>query len=418
MSSSIEVTTRSKQNTRRAYILDDEPQVGAFVCEILAASGMTTRQFSSPASFLSQFKIAQPELTVLDLVLGNQSDAVDVIRYLEILKYKGQVLLISGRDDTMLAEVGQIGERHGLAMLPPLRKPFRAHDLKERLAAVPEMKVTVTQTKSTNKIRINLDEALRKDWLQLWYQPKIDLKSFTICGAEALLRASHPLYGIITPADLLPPSGDPLYHPLTKFVIRRAMSDWKLFADRQAPIKLAVNLPASVMHAPDFMSVMRACMPTDSRFPGLIIEVTEDDIIRDTEHVREIATQLKLCNIYISIDDFGSQYSSLSRLLALPFVELKLDRVFVSNCASDPRKQAICQTVVDLAHRFDLLVCAEGVERIEDLHCLIAMGCDTAQGYLFAPPMDADKFAQMLRGEASRLQARTYFGGERLIKIV
>ena len=102
---------------------------------------------------------------------------------------------------------------------------------------------------------------------------------------------------------------------------------------------------------------------------------------------------MKLYDVRISIDDFGTAHSSLSRLLELPCVELKLDRSFVSNCASNRLKNALCQTVVDLAHRVGSQVCAEGVETVEDLEAIMRMGCDTAQGYLFAKPMPPETFA-------------------------
>jgi EAL domain-containing protein (putative c-di-GMP-specific phosphodiesterase class I) len=132
---------------------------------------------------------------------------------------------------------------------------------------------------------------------------------------------------------------------------------------------------------------------TDPRYPGLVIEVTEDEAISDPDWISQVSTQLKLYDVRISIDDFGTAHSSLSRLLELPCVELKLDRSFVSNCASDRLKNALCQTVVDLAHRVDSQVCAEGVETVEDLEAIIRMGCDTAQGYIFAKPVPPETFA-------------------------
>jgi EAL domain-containing protein (putative c-di-GMP-specific phosphodiesterase class I) len=125
-------------------------------------------------------------------------------------------------------------------------------------------------------------------------------------------------------------------------------------------------MPASVINGPDFISVVRRHLPADQRFPGLIIEVTEDEMVKDTESIHEVAAQLKLLNVALSIDDFGIAHSSMSRLLELPCVELKLDRSFVSNCASDRLKHAVCKTLVDLAHRVGNVVCAEGVENPDD----------------------------------------------------
>lgn len=371
---------------RRAYVLDDDPGIRKFVQHVLAAAGYSPAQFSSSLPLLAKLKSEPPELIVLDLALG-QSDAVEVICHLEILRYAGKVLLISGRDESTLREIQQIGKSHGLAMLPPLCKPFRSNDLAERLRAQPEAIESAVEVAGKHAPAVDLDEALRKNWLELWYQPKIDLKSMSICGAEALLRARHPEYGVVPPAGILPPSSDPLHQPLSRFVIRQAMADWGHFADAGMPIKLALNMPVSVINAPGFVSVVRGLLPNDSRFPGLIIEVTEDEVIREPEFIREIATQLKLYNVFLSIDDFGSAYSSLSRLLDAPSVEIKIDRRFVSGCATDKLKHALCQTVIDLAHRFGAAVCGEGVENGSDLRALINLGCDTAQGFLFAKPM-------------------------------
>jgi EAL domain-containing protein (putative c-di-GMP-specific phosphodiesterase class I)/ActR/RegA family two-component response regulator len=383
-----------------AYVLDDEIQVGNLVCRVLAACGYKPVQFTSPPPFAAELRIRPPDLVVLDLALG-QSDAVEVIRALEVLKYKGKVLLISGREESTLIEVTQIGERHGLTMLQPLRKPFRVDNLKERLTQRPNESKPVPKHAPgigapVREPALHLCDALRNDWLELWYQPKIDLKSLSVCGAEALVRARHPRYGIVEPVDLLPPAGDPTFHPLSGFVLKRAFADWNHFTRQGVPLRLAVNMPVSVIHAPDFIATTRRLLPTDPRFPGLIVEVTEDEVIRDPEWVREVATQLKLYNIVLSIDDFGSAYASLSRLQELPFVEVKIDRTFVADCADNGIKHGLCQTVVDLAHRFGATVCAEGVEKIEDLRALIAMGCDTAQGYLFARPTPANQLLQMI----------------------
>lgn len=388
-------TLPEKSSERLAYVLDDEARVGTIVCHILTSIGFTARQFSSPMPFLAEVKIAPPELIILDLALG-QSDAVEVIRHLEVLKFRGKTLLMSGRDEIVLGEIEEIGQRHGLAMLPSLPKPFRAHDLKNRLTTTATIKTASRGTGNGNAVAIDLKEAFRQHWLELWYQPKIDLKSFSVCGAEALLRARHPKHGIVSPANLLPPPGDPIYQQLSRFVVAQAMADWENFAKHNLLLRLSVNIPASVVLAPDFVRVLRECLPKHKDFPGLIVEITEDEMIHDSEQIYEIATQLKLYNTRISIDDFGAAYSSLSRLRDLPCVELKLDQSFVLDCALDSSKQSLCAAAIDLGHGFGVSVCAEGVENIEDLRTLIEMRCDTAQGYLFAKPMEAKSLLDML----------------------
>ena len=354
---------------------------------------------------LEQLKLVVPEIIVLDLALG-KSDAVDVMRHLVDLKFAGKILLISGRDEITLNEIQGIGERHGLSMLPSLRKPFRAVELTSRLSSRTAAVDQAPTRTPGEKITVDLLTAIDSGWLELWYQPKIDLRSFVVCGAEALLRARHPVHEILTPAALIPPAGSVLHQPLAKFVIRRTMQDWRFFAGCGMPLKLSINMPVSVINAPDFMSGLREQLPTDTQFPGLIIEVTEDEVIRDLQWIREVSTQLKLYDVGISVDDFGTAHSSLSRLLELPCVELKLDRSFVANCAFEPLKYAVCQTVVDLAHRVGSRVCAEGVEKVEDLMAVIRMGCDTAQGYIFAKAMPPGSFATDIIARRAELAER------------
>lgn len=386
---------------KTALVLDDEPQIGTMVCKVLSLVGITAQHFIDPIAFLVAVKRTQPPLVILDLALG-QSDAVEVIRKLDVLKFPGLVLLISGRDEATLGEIERIGRAHGLWMAQSLRKPFRSAELKGRLeiafqsARVKPEKAEASAPDVTANSRIDFDAALKQRWLEVWYQPKVELRSMSVCGAEALIRARHPDRGIVEPVDFLPPAADPLYKPLSVFVAQQALRDWNEIADAGYPLKLAINMPASVLNAPGFVDVVRQLIPRAPSFPGLIVEVTEDEIIRDPDWLHEVAMQLRLCNVTLSIDDFGSAYASLSRLKDMPFREIKLDRGFVANCGSDALKRALCHTVIDLARRFEATACAEGVETAEDLRCLTELGFDTAQGFYFARPMPLPDFLTYL----------------------
>jgi EAL domain-containing protein (putative c-di-GMP-specific phosphodiesterase class I) len=379
-----------------AFVLDDEAAVATMICKQLAMLGMEAWQYADPVKFLTSLRVSQPKLVVLDLALG-RSDAVEIIQKLDGLKFNGRVLLVSGRDERTLSEVEKIGRSRGLRMLPSLQKPFRTADLKNRcelpLEAGPAAPSALPIRSNAS---IDLAEAIREGWLEVWYQAKINLRSLTISGAEALIRANHPHYGIVGPADLLPPAGDPLYSPLSSYVLRIAMEDWPQFAKRGYPLKLAINVPASVLSSSGFVEDIRRSVPRHQSFPGLLIEITEDEVIADPKGIGEIMTQLRLYNTTISIDDFGTAHSSLSRVKDLPFSEIKLDRSFVAGCASDPLKRALCQTVVDLAHRFEASACAEGIETIDDLRCLVGLGFDSGQGFLFAKPTTREAFFNSL----------------------
>jgi EAL domain-containing protein (putative c-di-GMP-specific phosphodiesterase class I)/CheY-like chemotaxis protein len=385
---------------RTTYILDDEPAIGAVVCRVVQSCGHLATAFENPSEFLSKVESDPPNLIILDLALG-RSDAVEVIRKLESLNYQGDVILMSGRSGDILAEINRIGIAHGLSMLPPLNKPFRGTELQARLKSVPEKQSSGSSSQLPAR-QVDLGEALQKNWVELWYQPKIDLRTLSVCGAEALVRINHPEFGIISPGEFLPPSGDPLYGPLSRLVIATATSDWKKLAAQNVATKIAINVPASVLMTPDFVSNIREHLPQDSSFPGLVVEVTEDEVVRDVKTIHEVALQLKLSSVELSIDDFGTAHASLARLRDLPCTELKLDKSFVANCSSDEGKRKICQTVRDLAKRFNLTTCAEGVETAEDLKILTSMGFDAAQGYLFARPMTLASFTAMMLSEGLR----------------
>ena len=374
----------ARVGTRIAYILDDEPEFRDFITQIATAAGFSTRSFGDVTSLELALTEVVPEIIVLDLSLGN-SDGIDVIRSLAASRFGGAILLISGRDADTIGEVSKIGAHHGLTMLPFLQKPFLLEQFTERLGLLASIRPPVTS-------EIDLENALRNGQLELWYQPKIGLNSRLVCGAEALIRLRHPERGILLPSAFLPPSGNPLHNPLADFVMRRSLADWSFFAAGGLATKLAINMPISIFETPEFVSNLRKYLPDHAGFPGLIVELTEDEVIRNPDLAREVAVQLKLYNVGVSIDDFGSGYSTLERVRTLPFTELKIDRSQVEGCSNSHQQYLRCKGIVDLAHRFGMIVVAEGVESASDVRALTEMNCDMAQGRVFAAPMERREF--------------------------
>jgi EAL domain-containing protein (putative c-di-GMP-specific phosphodiesterase class I) len=185
------------------------------------------------------------------------------------------------------------------------------------------------------------------------------------------------------------------------------LRDWSVFEDAGFNLHLAINVPVSVLLKLPIPRLVAEYRPKSTRWPGLILEVTEDQIVRDIALAKEIATQLRVSGITIAIDDFGAGYSSFSSLRDLPFAELKIDHSFVMGCATDATNAAICQTAIDLAHRFGSAAVAEGVETSADLQALMVMGCDFGQGVLIAPPMPKERFLDLLRQRMSKQRPAT-----------
>lgn len=244
--------------------------------------------------------------------------------------------------------------------------------------------------------RIEIDEALSKGWLEIWYQPKIDLKRKCLAGAEALARIRHPEQGVLLPGSFLSGVSVGSIAKLTEHALVSTLRNWSMFDKAGFNLHLAINVPVAVLLTLPVAALVEEHKPRSERWPGIIVEVTEDQVVRDLRLAQEIASRLRGSGISISIDDFGAGYSSLASLRELPFVELKLDHSFVRDCATDATNAAICQTAIDLAHRFGSAAVAEGIESQAALQAIMGMGCDFGQGVLIAPPMPQETFLELL----------------------
>ena len=244
---------------------------------------------------------------------------------------------------------------------------------------------------------VEIAEALRNGWFEIWYQPKIDLKRKCLAGAEALARIRHPAFGVLLPGSFLPSASEESTIRLAEHALLSTLRTWSIFDSAGFNLHLAVNVPVNVLLKLPITTLVRENRPSADHWPGIILEITEDQVVRDIKLAHEIATQLRMSGITISIDDFGAGYSSFSSLRDLSFAEIKIDSGFVKGCATDATSAAICQTAIDLAHRFGSAVVAEGVEAAVDLQALLVMGCDFGQGALIAPPMPQERFLGLLR---------------------
>ena len=253
------------------------------------------------------------------------------------------------------------------------------------------------------KPSVGLGEALERSWLEVWYQPKLNLVERRLCGAEGLIRCRHPELGVLPPSAFLPNADAEGLTALTQFVIKTALRDWQLLARSGFNLKFAVNAPIAALTDLNLPELIRANIPKNGEWPGLILEVTEGEVAKDIGLAHEIATQLGIYGISLSIDDFGEGYSSFARLRELPFAELKLDASFVRNSSRDPKNAAICQAVINLAHSFGALAVAEGLETTDDVQTLQRMGCDVGQGYVFFRPMPNEVFTAVLHERSAEV---------------
>jgi EAL domain-containing protein (putative c-di-GMP-specific phosphodiesterase class I) len=246
---------------------------------------------------------------------------------------------------------------------------------------------------ASGKPRVTLAKALKRGWLEVWYQPKVSLQTGNMVGAEGLIRLRHPELGVLGPGAFLPGAGEVEMLEMTEQVIITALRDWSDCAALGMPaINLAVNVPASAFVELPIAQIIRAERPKSDQWPGLILEVTEDQIVNDLKMANEVAHELREQRCSLAIDDFGAGYSSLGRLRELPFSELKIDRAYVTDCHRDRVKEGMLESMIALARGFGLKTVAEGIETAHESHKLQGLGVAVGQGFLFAKPMSKDDF--------------------------
>jgi PAS domain S-box-containing protein len=245
-----------------------------------------------------------------------------------------------------------------------------------------------------------LRRAIDLDQFVLYYQPKLDASTRTICGMEALIRWFHPEKGMIMPGRFIPlAETSDLILPIGEFSLRTACQQVKLWQDSGfKPMNVAVNVSGRQFSQTNLIDVVNDALQFSGISPQYLdLEITEGTIMRNPEEAIRTLHILKDMGIQIAIDDFGTGYSSLNYLKQLPLDFLKIDQSFVRNVSSSHSDRAIIRAVIAMAHSLNLKVIAEGVETQEQLDFLRMHECDEMQGYLFSQPVAAEAFSELLK---------------------
>jgi EAL domain-containing protein (putative c-di-GMP-specific phosphodiesterase class I) len=379
----------------RVCIADSKRHLRTFLADVLEDLGFITCECAKTSELATILNEQLPDL----IVLGVSFDGIEVAKFLEILAehaFAGSVLAIGPRESIMVRAVREVGEEYGIAMLPPLLPPFSAETLRAAIASLLPIEPAPSPA-------VDVACSLKAGWLELWYQHKIDARTLTRCGAEALVRMRHPSWGVVSPASFIPDDGDPHFRRLSEFAIGRAIEDWHYLLERQGPVDLSINLPVSFLK--DGRAVHDLCrwMPSHPAFGGLIIAIDGSAVMANLELVVDVAKEVRLHNIAVAIDNLGADWPALLDLDGFPFVELNVDRQFIAGCADHRLKQTVCRRIVELARGYGARTLARGVETRADFLAANAMGFDLVQGHLFGKPMEIKKFARSAAAHAFRL---------------
>jgi diguanylate cyclase (GGDEF)-like protein/PAS domain S-box-containing protein len=264
-----------------------------------------------------------------------------------------------------------------------------------------EMNVRAVERQS---IEEDLRRALERKEFTLHYQPKVNLSTGAITGAEALLRWSHPTRGSVSPAQFIPVAEDSgLILPIGAWVLREACAQSQAWVDAGLPVvSMAVNVSAVEFRNPNFLNNLFTTLNETGLDPrSLELEVTEGVLMKNVELGASILESLRAKGVRVAIDDFGTGYSSLSYLRKFPLDALKIDQSFVRQIPDSPDEATIVNAIISMGRSLHLRVIAEGVETAEDLAFLQDHECDEAQGYYFSRPVPADQFAVLLTTDQS-----------------
>ncbi len=249
-----------------------------------------------------------------------------------------------------------------------------------------------------------LRQAIEKGQLDIYYQPKIDLKSGAVYGAEALVRWRHPRHGFVSPDEFIPMAERTrIIKHLTLWAMKQTFKHCADWHRQGVELTISVNLSAKDLHDPELPDIVAGVAASTGVKPNwMMLEITESSIMTDPEKTLEIIQRLHDMGYRFSIDDFGTGYSSLAYLKKMPLTELKIDKSFVMDLLNSENDAVIVKATINLAHNLGLQVTAEGVENQAILARLTEYDCDLAQGFYLSKPLAFEAFNQWLASNNSQ----------------
>lgn len=396
-------------------VIDDDDLVGQLVVEAAQQVGFSALAVQDFEALKVQVDSAEPDVMVLDLVLPNV-DGIQVLRFLADRGCKAKIWLLSGFDPKVVQTAERLGVSLGLNIVGALNKPVSVTTLKEELRK---------QLRESGDFSVqDLEQAISDDHLFVHYQPKVRLAGertvdaadvltltiddtpFEVVGFEVLARWRNPHGAMVSPVKFIPVAEHSrMIEPLTQSVFRQvieALAQWKA---RGVRLNVAVNISPSTLADLDLPDRLAEKAYAVGVSPDqMILEITENSAVTEDPHFMDVLSRFRLKGFGLSLDDFGTGFSSLIQIYRMPFTELKIDRSFVSEMDQNEEAFTIVRSIVDLGHNLGMKVCAEGVETRASANTLMTLGCDYAQGFYFSRPVALPDIMRRI-GTASSLDA-------------
>lgn len=384
----------ARPTKRTVLVVDDEPGIAQMMVEAAEDFGFAAHAVHDWRS--AEAEAADADVILLDLMMPGV-DGVAALRALAAAGVKSRIVLVSGLDRRVIDSARRVARMQNLDVVDVLRKPFRPIDLMAVLSGLADRpretgQVSVPPASSV----VSLDDirrAISGGEFVLDFQPQVRLSDRCWVGLEALVRWNHPQRGRLRPDMFIPlVERSDLALPFTYAMIGQSLAALRTISERTGfRGGLAVNVPPSALTTTDFPDrVLALLAEVDIEPSRLTIEITETSMSTDPTLSLDIQTRLRMHEVRLSIDDFGTGHSSLERLHEAPFDEMKIDMVLIRNADHDASLRKIAESVVALGRSLSMTVVAEGVESAATMDWLTSIGCDVAQGYLVGMPLNLD----------------------------
>jgi EAL domain-containing protein (putative c-di-GMP-specific phosphodiesterase class I) len=373
----------------RVLLVDDDEFVRGVLTRQLQQFGIAAVSAGDGNEGLRLLRERGPFGTIIcDLQMPGM-DGVQFLRHLATFEPGSRVVLMSAEDPKVLKLTEELVRAHGLRLLGALQKPVSLERLRTLLADAGPGGATPVQRRP-GVTADELRRAIEREEIQAVIQPKVSTRDGALAGAEALARWLVPGRDPVYPDEFIPlaeQSG--LIDSLTDLMLRQALRSCGEWGRKGVTTRIAINVAAVTLHQLDLPETITQLAASHGVMPEqVIVEVTESALLADEALSLDVLTRLRLRGIALSIDDFGTGFSSLKQLKRLPFSELKIDRSFVATMLEDRDSRRIVESNIRLARDLGVSAAtAEGVETEAQLHALRELGCAHAQGYFIARPM-------------------------------
>ena len=377
------------------------------LCRELGVEMIYDAGSGAEALALLSLLVLPPDIAIIDLEMP-EMDGVELIELLHERHLDIPLIVVSSRELVLIDTVETMARNLGIPVVAGIRKPLQRESLAAALEGWNRARADQDATADNAPLAAidpcDLAQAIDSGAIAVHYQPKVDMTKGIVCGVEALARWTHPNLGEIRPDRFIElAEREGLIHALTMSVLRQAFGVAARWNAAGLHLSMAVNLSPRLLEEPALVRELSALLEENGlEARQVVLEITESSVVDCMGVALGVLARLRLKGFGLSIDDYGTGFSSMQQLARIPFTELKVDRAFVHGAAQRTNLRVILQSALDMSRQLGLVTVAEGIETLPDWQLVRDSFCGVGQGFLISPAMPAE----LLPGWIDRHQAR------------